>query len=153
MTTCCLALKLGPYISGDYNTVGAVHREWGCDASLLPAVSHPDASCTELPRAEHNEGPRGSSVQDPSGRVRSELAAKALGAAACWRASLHSLVHPSLAHCLGAYPSHTSGALSHEDPPIFQRLYHPSFGPVELVPSETSREQPCSQNRRELKLQ
>lgn len=45
---------------------------------MLPADSHPDASCTELPRAEHNEGPRGSSVQDSSGRARSELAAKAL---------------------------------------------------------------------------
>lgn len=94
----------------------------GCDASLLPAVSHPDASCTELHRAEHNEGPRGSSVQDPSGRVTSEQAAKALSAAACWRASFHTLAHPSLAHCHGACPSHSSAGPSHEDPPDFQRI-------------------------------
>lgn len=52
-------------------------QRWGHNASSLPADSHPDASCTELPRAGHSEEPRGSSVQDPSGRTRSELAAEA----------------------------------------------------------------------------
>lgn len=80
VTACCWALELGPEGSGvgGHNPVSAVH---GAEAAKLacsplsPTPMHLVLSCPEL----SSEGPRGSSVQDPSGRARSELAAEALG--------------------------------------------------------------------------
>lgn len=68
-TVLLFCLLLGPRAGSTgfkrSNLVNAA--ELGHKASLLPANSHPDASCTELPRAGHSKGPQGSSVQDPSG--------------------------------------------------------------------------------------
>ena len=53
----------------------------GATCFLLPADSHPDAPGTELTRAGHSEGPRGSSVQDPSGRTQVQAGLEAPGPA------------------------------------------------------------------------
>lgn len=62
-------LEPGPAGVSDNSRVRA-RAGAGATCFLLPADSHPDVPGTELIRAGHSEGPRGSSVQDPSGRTQ-----------------------------------------------------------------------------------
>lgn len=72
---------------------------WGHHASSLPADSHPDASCTELPRAGHSERPRGSSVQDPSGRTEVRAGRRSPQHCSGLLESLRCGVFTALPHC------------------------------------------------------
>lgn len=115
---------------------------------LSPTPTHPVLSCPELSTMKDLGAAQYRTLQ--GGQDQSWLP-RLSGTAACWRSSLHSLAHPSLALCPDAHLSHTSSALSHEDPSHFQRRYYLCLGSVDLVPSQTSSEQTCSQNSKRIK--
>lgn len=114
---------------------------------LSPTPTHPVLSCPELSTMKDLGAAQ---YRTPQGGQDQSWLPRLSGTAAC-RSSLHSLAHPSLALCPDAHLSHTSTALSHEDPSHFQRRYYLCLGSADLVPSQTSSEQTCSQNSKRIK--